>query len=67
MCGTKKECYESVKVPFAQEDNDRAHRIGMEYTEKNSGEKVKSIIAKFKPWSARKQFYNARPKLFKDA
>ena len=49
------------KVSFAQEDIDRAHRIGMEYTEK-----VKSIIVKFKSWTARKQFYDARPKNFKD-
>ena len=25
-----KECYESVQVPFAQEDIDHVHRIGME-------------------------------------
>ena len=61
-----KECYESVQVPFAQEDIDCAHGIGMEYTEKNSGKEVKSIIAKFKSWRVRKQFYNARPKNFKD-
>ena len=61
-----KECYESVQEPFAQEDIDRAHRIETEYTEKNSGKKVKSIIVKSKLWRARKQFYNARPKNFKD-
>ena len=61
-----KECYESVQLPFAQGDINRSHRIGMEYTEKNSGKKVKSIIVKFKSWSARKQFYDARPKNFKD-
>ena len=43
-----KECYEVVQVPFAHEDIDCPHRIGMEYTEKNSGTKVKSIIVKFK-------------------
>ena len=43
-----KECYKSVQVPFAQEDINRADRIGMEYTEKNSGKKVKAIIEKFK-------------------
>ena len=53
-------------MTFAQEDINRAHRIGMEYTEKNSGKKVKSIIVKFKSWSARKQFYDARPNNFKD-
>ena len=53
-------------MPFAQEDIDCAHGIGMEYTEKNSGKEVKSTIAKFKSWRVRKQFYNARPKNFKD-
>ena len=61
-----KECYESVQVPFSQKDIDRAHRIGMEYTEKNLGKKVKSITVKLKSWRARKQFYDARPKNFKD-
>ena len=61
-----KECYESVQVPFAQKDVNCTHRIGMEYAEKNSAKKVKSIIVKFKSWRARKQFYNARPKNFKD-
>ena len=42
-----KECCESVQVPFTQEDIDRAHRIGMEYTDENSGKRVKSIIVKF--------------------
>ena len=49
-----------------KKDIDHAHTIGMEYTEKNSGKKVKSIIAKIKSWTARKQFYDARPKSFKD-
>ena len=42
-----KECYESVQLPFTQEDVDDAHRIGMEYTEKNSGKK-NFLIVKFK-------------------
>ena len=53
-------------MPFAQEDIDQAHRIGMEYTQQNSGKKVQSIIMKFKSWSAWKQFYDARPKNSKD-
>ena len=53
-------------MSFAQEDIDRAHKIGMEYTQKNSGKKAKSIIVKFKSWRAWKQFYDARPKNFKD-
>ena len=32
-------CYETVQMPFVQEDIDRAQRIEMEYTEKNSGKK----------------------------
>ena len=61
-----KECYELVQVPFAQEDIDCAHRTGMEYMEKNSGKKAKPIIVKFKSCRVRKQFYDARPKNFKD-
>ena len=61
-----KECYELVQVPFAQEDIDCAHRTGMGYMGKNSGKKVKPIIVKFKSWRARKQFYDARPKNFKE-
>ena len=61
-----KECYESVQVSFAQEDIDRAHRMGMEYMEKNSEKEVKSIIVKLKSWRAGKQFYDARPKNFRD-
>ena len=53
-------------MPLVQEDIDRAHRIGMEHTEKNSGKKVKSVIVKFKSWRVRKQFYDARTKSFKD-
>ena len=45
-----KERYESVQVPFSHKDINRAHRVGMEYTEKNSGKKAKSIIVKFKSW-----------------
>ena len=61
-----KQYYELVQVLFDLEDIDSAHRIGMEYTEKNSVKKVKSIIAKFKSWRAWKQSYNARPKNSKD-
>ena len=61
-----KECYESIQVPFAQEDISRIHRIGMEYTQKNPEKEVKSIIVKFKSWRAQIQLYNARSKNFKD-
>ena len=55
--GTRAICTRSISC---------AHRIGMECMEKNSGKKVKSIIAKFKSSRAQKQFYNARQKSFKD-
>ena len=61
-----KQYYELVQVAFDLEDIDSAHRIGMEYTEKNSVKKVKSIIAKFKSWTAWKQSYDAKPKNSKD-
>ena len=38
----------------------------MEYVEKNSGKKVKSIRVKFKSQRTQKQFYDTRPKSFKD-
>ena len=53
-------------MPFVQEVIDRAHRIGMEHTEKNSGKKVKCVIVKFKSWRTQKLFYDARAKSFKD-
>ena len=46
-----KKCYKSLQVLFVEENIDCAHRIGMEYTEKNSGKKVKSIRLKFKSWN----------------
>ena len=55
-----------VQVPFAHEDIDCPHRIGMEYTEKNPGTKVKSIIVKFKSRRVWKRFKDARPKNFQD-
>ena len=61
-----KQCYKSVQVSFAEEEVDHAHIIGREYTDKNSGKKVKSMIVKFKSWRVRKQFYDARPKKLKD-
>ena len=42
-----KEWHELVQVIFVQKDIVCAHRTGMEYVEKNSGTKVKSIIMKY--------------------
>ena len=44
---------ESAQVSFGQENIDRTHRISIEYTDKNSGKKMKPIIVKFKSWRAR--------------
>ena len=46
------DCYSSVNLSFDANDIDRAHRIGIPYTNKNSGKKVKSIIVKFRSWKA---------------
>ena len=40
MCCKNKK-HVTNRLPLVQEDIDRAHRIGMEYTEKNSGKKSK--------------------------
>ena len=42
------DCYSSVNLLFDANDIDRAHRIGLPYTDKNSGKKVKLIIVKFR-------------------
>ena len=42
------DCYSSVNLQFDVKDIDRAHRIGLPYTDKNSGKKVKLIIVKFR-------------------
>ena len=46
------DCYSSVNLQFDANDIDSAHRIGLPYTDKNSGKKVKSIIVKFRSWKA---------------
>ena len=38
---------------FQDENIDQVHRIGKTYIDKNSGKKVKFIIAKFKSWKSR--------------
>ena len=61
------DCYSSVNLPFDANDIDRAHRIGLLYTDKNSGKKVKSIIVKFGSWKARQRFYKGRPRYYADS
>ena len=46
-----KSCHEKINVPFDQDNIDRVHQIGKKYTDGNTGEKVQSIIVKFKLWS----------------
>ena len=46
-------CYGEVNVPFVKSEIDRAHRIGKSYTNRASGEKVRSIIIKYKSWESR--------------
>ena len=48
--------YSSVNLQFDANDIDRAHLIGLPYTDKDSGKKVKSIIVKFRSWKARQRF-----------
>ena len=56
-----------MNLPFQDENIDRVHRIERTYTDKNTGQKVKSIIVKFNSWKSRQQFYNARPKHFNNS
>ena len=61
------DCYSSVNLQFDANDIDHAHRIGLPYTDKNSGKKVKSIIVKFRSWKARQRFYKGRPRHYADS
>ena len=61
------DCYSSVNLQFDANDIDRAHHIGLPYTDKNSGKKVKSIIVKFRSWKARQRFYKSRPRHYADS
>ena len=61
------DCYFSVNLQFDANDIDRAHRIGLPCTDKNSGKKVKSIIVKFRSWKARQRFYKGRPRYYADS
>ena len=49
--------YSSVNLQFDVNDIDHAHRIGLPYTDKNLGKKLKSIIVKFRSWKACQCFY----------
>ena len=62
-----KDCYSSANLQFDANDIDHARRIGLPYTDKNSGKKVKSIIVKFRSWKARQRFYKGRPRNYADS
>ena len=61
------DCYASVNLQFDANDIDRAHRIGLPYTDKYSGKKMKSIIVKLRSWKARQRFYKGRPRYYADS
>ena len=61
------DCYSSLNLQFDANDIDRAHHIGLPYTDKNSGKKVKSIIVRFRSWKACQRFYKGRPRYYADS
>ena len=61
------DCYSSVNLQFDANDIDRAHRIGLLKTDKNSFKKVKSIIVEFRSWKACQRFYKGRPRYYADS
>ena len=61
------DCYSSVNLQFDANYIDHAQCIGLPYTDKNSGTKVKSIIVKFKSWKACKRFYKGQPRYYADS
>ena len=51
-----KYCHEKINVPFDQDNIDHIHGVGNKYTDENTGEKIQSIIVKFKSWKSVKSF-----------
>ena len=66
VINTLEQCYSSLDVPFNPNDIDRAHCIGLSYTDNHSRKKAKSIIVKFRSWKARQFFYKSRPRYHTD-
>ena len=60
------QCYSKLNVPFNPNDIDRAHRIGLSYTDNHLGKKIKSIIVKFGSWKTRQLFYKRRSRYHTD-
>ena len=67
VMNTLEKCYSSLNVPFDPNDIDWAHRIRLSYTDNHSGEKVKFIIIKFRPWKVRQLFYKSPPRYYIDS
>ena len=61
------DCYSSVNLQFDANHIDRAHRIGLPYTDKKSGKKVKSIIVQFRSSRAHQRFCKGRPRYYADS
>ena len=61
------DCYSSLNLQFDANGLDHDGRIGLPYTDKKSGKKVKSIIVKFRSWKARQRFYKGRPRHYADS
>ena len=52
VISTLEQCYSGLDAPFHRNDIDRAHRIGLSYTDNHSEKKVKSMIIKFRSWKS---------------
>ena len=52
-------CHKKIIVPF-----DRVHRVRNKCTDENTGNKIHSVIVKFKSWKSHKGFHDARPRNF---
>ena len=56
-----------MNLPFLDENTDRVHRIWKTYKHSAGKKKVKTIILKFKSWTFRQHFHNAKPKSWKNS
>ena len=56
VINTLKEFYSSLDVPFNPNDIERAHHIGLSYTDNQSEKNVKFTVVKFRSWKARQLF-----------
>lgn len=59
-----KSCPEKINVPFDKDNIDHVHRVGIQYTDENTGKKMLLIIVKLKLQKSRKKFYDSRQRNF---